>query len=85
MVREDPLGSWKGSSIGDGRAWFASRKNPRPQEGRSDLCGHLFGGARRAIVLVRVGFGLVGGAGGLGDAGNEAVGQASGFSGDEAV
>ena len=76
MVREDPLGSWKGSSIGDGRAWFASRKNPRPQEGRSDLCGHLFGGARRAIVLVRVGFGLRGrGAGGLGDLSNEPLDQ----------
>ena len=53
--------------------------------GRSDSYGHLFGGARRDVALVRVGFGLVGGAGGLGDAGNEAVGQASGFSGDEAV
>jgi hypothetical protein len=32
----------------------------------SDLCGHLFGGARRAVVLVRVGLGLQGGgAGGL--------------------
>ena len=42
----------------------------------SDLCGHLFGGARRAVVLVRVGFGLRGGgAGGLGDAGNEAFDQ----------
>ena len=73
---EDPLGSWKGSSIGDGWAGFASRKNPRPEPGMSDLCGHLFGGARRAVVLVRVGFGLRGGgAGGLGDAGNEALDQ----------
>ena len=54
----------------------ASSKNPRPEPGRSDLCGHLFGGARRAVVLVRVGFGLRGGgAGGLGDAGNEALDQ----------
>ena len=54
--------------------------------GMSDLCGHLFGGARRAVVLVRVGFGLRGGgAGGFGNAGNEAEGQARGFSGDEAV
>ena len=60
------------------------KKSP-DEPGMSDLCGHLFGGARHAVVLVRVGFGLVGGAGGLGDAGNEAVGQASGFSGDEAV
>jgi phage-related minor tail protein len=42
----------------------------------SDLCGHLFGGARRAVVLVRVGFGFRGGgAGGLGDAGNEPLDQ----------
>ncbi len=38
------------ASVWEGRAWFASRKNPRPQEGMSDLCGHLFGGERRAVV-----------------------------------
>ena len=53
-----------------------SRKDPRPKPGMSDLCGHLFGGARRAVILVRVGAHLRGGgAGGLGDAGNEALGQ----------
>ena len=42
----------------------------------SELCGHLFGGARRAVVLVRVGCVLRGGgAGGFGDAGNEALDQ----------
>ena len=52
------------------------QKNPRPEPGRFDLCSHLFGGARRAVVLVRVGFGLRGGgAGGLGDAGNETLDQ----------
>ena len=66
MVREDPLGSWKGSSIGDGWAGFASRKNPRPESGWCDLCGHLFGGARRAVVLVRVGGALRGGRAGAG-------------------
>ena len=41
-----------------------------------DLGRHLFGGARRAVVLVRVGgFLRGGGAGGLGDAGNEALNQ----------
>ena len=53
-----------------------SALNPRLAPGRFDLCRHLFGGARRAVALVRVGFGLrAGGAGGLGDAGNEALGQ----------
>ena len=42
-------------------AGFASRRNPRPEPGRFDLGRHLFGGARRAVVLVRVGFGLRGG------------------------
>jgi len=65
--------------VEDGWAGFASRNNPRPEPGRSDLGGHLFGGARRAVLLVRVGFGLRGGgAGGLGDARNEAVGQLNG-------
>jgi len=45
----------------------------------SDLCGHLFGGARRTVVLVRGGFGVRGGgAGGLGAAGKEALGQCDG-------
>jgi hypothetical protein len=40
------------------------------------LCGQMFGGARRAVVLVRVPFCLRGGgAGRFGDAGNEALGQ----------
>jgi hypothetical protein len=47
-----------------------------PESGIACLCDHLFGGARRAIVLVRVGNGLRdGGAGGLGDAGNETLEQ----------
>ena len=52
-----------------------SALNPRPEPGRSDLCGHLFGGARRAVVRC----GLVSGSGrrggGLGDAGNETLDQ----------
>jgi hypothetical protein len=40
---------------------FASRNNPRLAPGMSDLCGHMFGGARRAVVLVGVGLGLRGG------------------------
>ena len=51
------------------------QKKPRLAPGMSDLCGHLFGGARRAVVLMRVGFGLLGGLRGLGDAGNEALDQ----------
>ena len=75
MEGEGPLGSWKGSSIGDG--WADSRAEKIPDRSRGgDLVRHLFGGARRAVVLVRFGFGLPGGgAGGLGDAGNEALGQ----------
>ena len=54
---------------------MSERKNPRTGRG-GDLGRHLFGGARRAVVVVRVGgifrvFGL----GGLGDAGDEALGQ----------
>ena len=69
MLGEDPLGSWKGSSIGDGWAWFASRENPRPGARDVGLRRHGFGSGSRS------GFGLVGGAGGLGDAGNEALDQ----------
>ena len=55
---------------------FASRKDPGLVPGMSNLCGHLFGGARRAVVLVRVGCVLRdGGAGGLGDAGIETLDQ----------
>jgi hypothetical protein len=43
-----------GGIVGDfGLAEFASRKNPRLAPGMSDLCGHLFGGARRTVVLMR--------------------------------
>ena len=55
-----------------------SALNPRPESGRSGLCGHLFGGARRAVVLVRVGLGLLVGLRGLGDAGNETLDQLDG-------
>lgn len=48
--------------------------------GMSVLCGHLFGGAGRAVVLVRVGFDIqAGGAGGPGDAGDEPLGQLGGI------
>src|ERR1035441_3118579 len=53
-----PWARGRGRALGMGGHLFASRKNPRLAPGRSDLCGHLFGGARRAVVLVRVGFGL---------------------------
>jgi len=68
-----------GSGVsGLGMVLFASEKNPRPEPGRSDLCGHRLGGAGRAVVLVRVVRGLLGGGAGLGDAGNEALGQFEG-------
>ena len=55
-----------------------SRAEEIPDRSRGGLtyAATCFGGARRAVVLVRVGFGLRGGgAGGLGDAGNEALDQ----------
>lgn len=36
-------------------------KSPTGRSGMSGLCSHLFGGAGRAVVLVRVGLGLGGG------------------------
>ena len=68
--------AWR--AYGDG--WADSRAEKIPDRSRGgDLVRHLFGGARRAVVLVRVAFGLRGGgAGGLGDAGNEALDQLDG-------
>ena len=62
--------------MGMGGHLFASRKNPRPGARDVGLRRHRFGSGSRG------GFGLGGGAGGLGHAGNETVGQARGFSGD---
>jgi len=65
---EGPLGERKGLSLGDGWVFVREQKKSPDAPGMSGLCGHLFGGARRTVVLVRAG-------GGLGDAGNEAMGQ----------
>ena len=76
LLAKTPWVRGRGRALGMGGPGSRAEKHPRPEPGMSDLCGHLFGGARRAVVLVRVGFGLRGGgAGGLGDAGNEALGQ----------
>jgi len=56
---------------GLGLVLFASKRNPRPEPGMSDLCGHRLGNGRRG------GLGLGGGAG-LGDAGDEPLGQLGG-------
>jgi len=68
----------RGRALGMGGA--RSRAEQIPDRGREgDLGRHLFCGARRAVVLVRVSFGLRGGgAGGLGDAGNETLDQLGG-------
>ena len=48
------------------------QKNPRLGAGEIRLSRHRFGGARRAVVLVRVGFGLGGGVE-VGERGNPLV------------
>ena len=69
---EDPLGWWKGSSIGDGWAFVREQKNPRLGARDVGLRRHRFGSGCRG------GFGLRGRAGGFGDAGNEAFDQLGG-------
>jgi len=59
----------RGRALVMGGHLFASRKNPRTGAGEVGLRRHRFGSGSR------VGFGLGGGAGGFGDAGNEALDQ----------